>query len=109
MLKQFLLFVSMVSVCVNGRKITRRDTSSSFLQRTFAQKCQSVNRNQLSQSCMICNRLLHNNFLPAHGSRITAACSTLSRNQCCMSAQNDFQESRPLKLNGHMFHYFALV
>jgi len=78
-----------------------------FSQGTFAQKCDSVNRNQLTQSCLICNQLFQKDFSAAQ--RITAACITLYRNQCWMSDQNNFQKSRPLEVNGHLFHFFALV
>ena len=80
-----------------------------FCNETWARKCPMamVNRNQLHKSCMICNQLIQNNFPAAHSSRISAACITLSRNNCCFSNQN--QESRPLKENGHLLHLFALV
>ena len=80
-----------------------------FCNETWARKCPMamVNRNQLHKSCMICNQLIQNNFPAAHSSRISAACITLSRNNCCFSNQN--QESRPLKVNGHLLHLFALI
>jgi len=75
----------------------------------FAQKCHFVDRNQLHQSCMICDQLFNSDFSAAHGSRIRAACTTLSRSQCCMYDQNNYQQSPLLKLDGHLFHLFALV
>ena len=78
-----------------------------FYYETLALKCHMVNRNQLHKSCMICNQLIQNNFPAAYGSRIRAACITLSRNNCCFSNQN--QESRPHEKNGHLLHFLALV
>ena len=78
-----------------------------FCNETSARKCQTVNRNQLLKSCMICNQLIQSNFPAAYGSRIKAACITLSRNNCCFS--NKYQESRPPEVNSHLLHFLALV
>ena len=80
-----------------------------FCNETWARKCPMamVNRNQLHKSCMICNQLIQSNFPAAYGSRIKAACITLSRNNCCFS--NKYQESRPPEVNSHLLHFLALV
>ena len=73
-----------------------------------ARKCHSVKMHQLQLSCSVCNQLIHLDLLATQGSRVKAACVTLSRNQCC-GHQNLSQDSLPWHLNGHMFHYLALV
>ena len=71
-------------------------------------KYNSVNVHQLQMSCSVCNQLIQFDLLSTQGSRVKAACVTLSRNQCC-GEQNLSQDSVPLQLNRHMFHYLALV
>ena len=79
-------------------------------QETFARKCDLVNRKRLHKSCMICNRLVQNNFPAGFGVRINAACITLSRNQCCMPHhRNHKHEPESHKLNGFDFLQTALV
>ena len=70
-----------------------------LFQGTFARICNSVKRNRLIQSCMICNQLVQTNFPAAFGTRIKAACIMLSRNQCCLSNhQNRKHETGSHKL-----------